>query len=135
MARVQIRLAADERTVARTTAWISRFCERSQLSRAVTDALCLSLEEIVSNIVTHGYERQPGKMSIALDYDRRTFSVVIEDEGKLFDPTQAEAPSLEGTLATRREGGLGLLLVKTLMDDVAYQRVGAINRLKLAKRL
>jgi len=135
MARAQIRLAVDERTVTRVTGWIERFCGQQQLPRAVTNAVTLSLEEVVSNIVVHGYERQPGKLSIVLHYDRRAFSVVIEDGGKPFDPTQAEAPSLGGTLASRREGSLGLLFVKTLMDDVTYQRAGAINRLKLMKRL
>jgi hypothetical protein len=50
MARVQIRLAADERTVTRVTGWIERFCGQQQLPRAVTNAVTLSLEEIVSNI-------------------------------------------------------------------------------------
>jgi serine/threonine-protein kinase RsbW len=135
MARAQIRLAADERTVARVTGWIERFCDQNRLSRAVTNTISLSLEEIVSNIVVHGYERQPGKLSIELHYDRRAFSVIIEDRGKPFDPTQAAAPPTGGTLASRREGGLGLLLVKNLMNDITYQRAGAINRLKLVKRL
>ena len=135
MARAQIRLAADEHTVARVTGWIKRFCEQHQLSRSLTDAVTLSLEEIVSNIVMHGYERQPGMLSIELHYDRRAFSVVIEDGGKAFDPTQAATQPTGGTLASRREGGLGLLLVKNMMDDIMYQRAGAINRLKLVKRL
>jgi serine/threonine-protein kinase RsbW len=134
MTRTQIRLAADERAVTRVTGWIVRFCEQHRLSGAVTNAVSLCLEEIVSNIVVHGYERQSGKLSIELHYDRRDFSVVVEDEGKPFDPTQAPAPPT-GTLASRREGGLGLLLVKKLMDDIIYQRAGAINRLKLVKRL
>jgi anti-sigma regulatory factor (Ser/Thr protein kinase) len=135
MARVQIRLAVDEHTVARVTDWIEHFCEQHRLSRDVTNAVSLSLEEIVSNIFVHGYERQPGKLSIELHCDRQVFSVVIEDRGKPFDPTQAVTPPTGGTLASRREGGLGLLLVKNLMDDIMYQRTGATNRLKLVKRL
>ena len=135
MARAQIRLAADERTVARVTGWVEHFCEQHRLLRAVTNVVSLSLEEIVSNIVQHGYERQPGELSIELHYDGRAFSVVIEDGGKPFDPTRASAPPTGDTLASRREGGLGLLLVKSLMDDIIYQRAGAFNRLKLVKRL
>ena len=135
MTRARLQLAADEHTVARVTGWTERFCTKQRLSRAVTNLVSLSLEEIVSNIVVHGYERQPGKLSIELHYDRQVFSVVIEDRGKPFDPTQAVTPSPGGTLASRREGGFGLLLVKNLMDHIMYQRTGATNRLKLVKRL
>src|SRR5215468_3487992 len=135
MARAQMRLTADERAVARVTAWIEHFCKKHRLPQTVSNVMSLSLDEIVSNIVVHGYDRQPGKLSIALHYDSRAFSVVIEDGGKPFDPSQAVIPSTGDTLASRREGGLGLLLVKNLMDDITYQRTGEINRLKLVKRL
>jgi anti-sigma regulatory factor (Ser/Thr protein kinase) len=130
-----MRLTADEHAVARVTAWIEHFCKKWRLPRNVSNVISLSLDEIVSNIVVHGYERQPGKLSIALHYDSRAFSVVIEDGGKPFDPTQAVIPSTGDTLGSRREGGLGLLLVKNLMDDITYQRTGTINRLKLVKCL
>jgi anti-sigma regulatory factor (Ser/Thr protein kinase) len=93
------------------------------------------LEEVVSNIVEHGYERQPGTFSIELHYDHRALSVVIEEGGKLFDPIQAAIPHDDGKLASRREGGFGLRLVKGLMDDMVYQRAGTLNRLKLVKLL
>jgi len=88
-------LAADERTVARGDRLIERFCEQNRLSRAgePTPSAC-RWRKSLSNIVVHGYERQPGKLSIELHYDRRAFSVIIEDRGKPFDPTQAAAPHL-----------------------------------------
>ena len=135
MPRARIRLAADERAVARVTSWLESFCNRQKLSRAVTDVVCLSLEEVVSNIVEHGYERKPGRFSIELHCDDRALSVVIEDQGKPFDPMQAAIPHDDGILASRREGGFGLRLVKGLMDEMVYQRAGTINRLKLAKLL
>ena len=135
MAHARIRLAADERAVARVTGWVQRFCNRHRLSRALTDVVCLCLEEVVSNIVEHGYERQAGRFSIELHCDDRALSAIIEDQGKPFDPMQAAIPHDDGTLASRREGGFGLRLVRGLMDDVVYQRAGAMNRLKLVKLL
>jgi anti-sigma regulatory factor (Ser/Thr protein kinase) len=135
MTRAQIQLSTDECIVRRVTDWIGRFCERQRLSRAITDAVSLSLEEIVSNIAVHGYEGRPGKLSIEAHYDPRAFSVVIEDGGKPFDPTQTASTTFGDTLSSRSEGGLGLLLVKSLMDEIVYHRAGATNRLKLMKRL
>ena len=135
MARAKIRLVAEEGTIERVIGWSERFCQQHGLSRDVINAVSLSLEEIVSNIVVHGYEQQPGKLLIELHYDRRAFSVVIEDRGKQFDPTRAVTPPTSDTLASRREGGLGLLLVKKLMDDISYQRADGTNRLKLVKYL
>jgi serine/threonine-protein kinase RsbW len=135
MTRAQMRLPADERTVARLRYLVECFCKEHGLPRTVSNVVMLSLDEIVSNILLHGYGGRPGQLSIALHFDGRAFSVVIEDAGKPFDMMKAAAPVTGGTLASRREGGLGLLLVKKLMDEITYQRAGAINRLKLVKRL
>jgi anti-sigma regulatory factor (Ser/Thr protein kinase) len=135
MTRAQMRLPADERTVARLKSLVECFCKQHGLPRRVSAVVMLSLDEVVSNILLHGYGRRPGQLSIALHYDGRAFSVVIEDSGKPFDLTKAAAPVNRGKLASRREGGLGLLIVKNLMDEITYKRTGAINRLKLVKRL
>jgi serine/threonine-protein kinase RsbW len=135
MTRAQMRLPADERTVARLKYLVDCFCKQHGLPRPLSNLVMLSLDEIVSNIILHGYGGRPGQFSIALNFDGRAFSVVIEDAGKPFDATKAVAPVTGRTLASRREGGLGLLLVKNLMDEITYQRAGAINRLTLVKRL
>lgn len=135
MTCAQMRLAADERTVARLKTLVERFCKAHGLPPTVSTLVMLSLDEIVSNIILHGYGRRPGQLSIGLHYEERALSVLIEDAGKPFDPTNVVAPPTGGTLASRREGGLGLLLVKKLMDEITYKRTGQINRLKLVKRL
>jgi anti-sigma regulatory factor (Ser/Thr protein kinase) len=130
-----MRLSADERAVARLKYLVECFCKEHGLPRTLSHVVMLSLDEIVNNIILHGYGGRPGQLSIALNFDGRACSVVIEDAGKPFDVTKAVAPVNGGALASRREGGLGLLLVKNLMDDVTYEREGAINRLTLVKRL
>jgi len=114
---------------------VERFGKQHNLPKAVTNAVNLSLDEIVSNIVMHGYRDKPGRLSIDLRFNRRTVSIMIEDRGQPFDPTRAKAEPMRGSLATRRPGGLGLLFVRNLMDNITYQRAGAINRLQLVKRL
>ena len=135
MARARLRLLADERAGARVKIMVERFGKQHNLPKAVTNAVNLSLDEIVSNIVMHGYRDKPGRLSIDLRFNRRTVSIMIEDRGQPFDPPRAKAEPMRGSLATRRPGGLGLLFVRNLMDNITYQRAGAINRLQLVKRL
>jgi len=135
MARARLQLLTDERAGARVRILVERFCKQHGLPKAATNALNLSLDEIVSNIVMHGYRDKPGRLSIDLRFNRRTVSIMIEDRGRPFDPTRAKAAPMRRPLATRHPGGLGLLFVRNLMDDITYQRAGAINRLQLVKRL
>lgn len=88
------------------------------------------------NIVMHG--SQPGltsrvEVSIALAGDGLTVSV--EDNGPQFDPLTLPSPDLNTSLAERPVGGLGVFLVRRVMDTVSYHRIGACNRLTMTKSL
>jgi len=88
------------------------------------------------NIVMHG--SQPGiassvEVSLALADDRLTMTV--EDNGPPFNPLTAPSPDITSSLAERPVGGLGVFLIRQLMDAVSYARVGALNRLTMSKSL
>jgi serine/threonine-protein kinase RsbW len=59
--------------------------------------------------------------------------LVVEDGGPAFDPLQQATPDLEAALDDRPVGGLGIHLVRQMMDEVAYQRTGQRNRLTMRK--
>jgi len=59
----------------------------------------------------------------------------VEDDGKPFDPLQAPPPDLSLPLERRPIGGLGIHLIRNLMDEVSYARVGGRNVLKMVKHL
>jgi anti-sigma regulatory factor (Ser/Thr protein kinase) len=60
---------------------------------------------------------------------------MIEDDGPSFDPLSLAAPDVTASLEERRVGGLGVYLVRQMMDAVCYQRVGARNQLSMTKRV
>ena len=98
--------------------------------------LNLSLDELITNIVSYGY-RDTGEHEIRVTLTERDGSavVVLEDDGIAFDPfTAAPAPDLDAGVEERRIGGLGVYFVKTLMDEVAYERVDGCNRITLVLR-
>jgi serine/threonine-protein kinase RsbW len=61
--------------------------------------------------------------------------MTVEDDGPQFDPLLLPPPDLTASLAERRVGGLGVFLVRQMMDAVSYQRVGRRNRLSMTKTL
>ena len=96
----------------------------------------LSLDELITNIVSYGY-RDAGEheIRVTLTEQDRSVVVVVEDDAVAFDPfTSAPAPDLEASVEERRIGGLGVYFVKTLMDEVAYERVDGVNRITLIQR-
>ena len=99
--------------------------------------LNLSLDELITNTVSYGY-RDTGEHEIRVTLTERdeTLVTVLEDDGIAFDPfTDAPVPDLEAGVEERRIGGLGVYFVKTLMDEVAYERVDDRNRITLIQRL
>ena len=109
----------------------------SGLSHDVVFAFKLATEELCTNIIQYGYEGvEPGLISIFFDVEEEVARLTIRDNGKYFSPEQAEIPDVEADLADRKIGGLGIYLVKELMDRVTYQRTEEnVNQLVLEKEL
>lgn len=98
--------------------------------------LVLSCDELLTNTISYGYP-QGGEHEIVLTVRLVPdgVEVTLEDEGIPFDPLQKDDPDLTLGVEDREIGGLGVLFVKRLMDEVHYERTAAGNRLRLVKRL
>jgi serine/threonine-protein kinase RsbW len=131
---VELRLANDLAGLAEVAERVERFGAEQRLPASVVNALNVVLDEAVSNAVNHGYAAGV-RGEIAVRLRRRPDSVLVEveDDGKPFDPLQAPPPDLTLPLEQRPIGGLGIHLIRNLMDEVAYARVDGRNVLKMAK--
>ena len=98
--------------------------------------LNLSLDELITNTVSYGYQdTDEHEIRVMLTERNGALVTVVEDDGVAFDPfTVAPTPDLEADVEERPIGGLGVYFVKTLMDEVAYERVGDRNRITLVQR-
>ena len=98
--------------------------------------LNLSLDELITNIVSYGYQdSDEHEIRVTLTEQNGSLVVVLEDDGIAFDPfTAAPAPDLEASVEERRIGGLGVYFVKTLMDEATYERLDSHNRITLIQR-
>jgi len=97
----------------------------------------LALEEALVNVVHYAYDEPGGMVRISsfIDETHSFWCIQIIDEGKAFDIESAGQPDLDAPLAERQIGGLGIYLIRKLMDDVRYERRGSRNVLTLSVRL
>jgi serine/threonine-protein kinase RsbW len=103
----------------------------SRAKRSVTPEkaarLELAVEEWVANVCHHAYSEAGGTISVSIREERERFLVEICDEGISFDPTLAGLPDVTAPLDEREPGGLGVLLMRRMLDDIRYRRVGKQN--------
>ena len=100
------------------------------------DKLNLALEEIVTNIILYAYpEGTEGTVDIDSSVDGRTLCFVISDSGTAFDPTAREEVDITTGVMERPIGGLGIHLVRQIMDSVSYERKDNKNILTITKKL
>lgn len=111
--------------------------EELGLSNAFVMSLNLVLEEAVSNIIFYAYDDRKGEdeIRISLRRDDDTLTVSLVDAGKPFDPTQKEDPDISLSAEDRPIGGLGIYLVKQIMDEVSYERKDHRNYLCMKKQI
>jgi serine/threonine-protein kinase RsbW len=85
-------------------------------------AVQLATDEACTNVIEHAYggERN-GQIEITCHVQDGTLTVMIHDHGKSFDPNQVPEPNLNADLSKRRIGGLGIYLMRKLMDEVSYE--------------
>jgi len=96
----------------------------------------LAVDEACTNIIKHAYNGSIDKnIKIRIDTSPKKFTVIIRDNGKSFDPELISEPNIEESQKMKKGGGLGMFLMKKLMDEVKYKTNSAGNELLLIKHL
>ena len=122
--------------VARVTAAFAEFAAAHALPASVRRSLSIALDELLTNTMVHGFAgRDVGAVTVEVALHPDRVSVTVSDDGKPFDPFGVAAPDTALPLAERPEGGLGLHLIRGMLDEVSYERRADRNVVVLAKRL
>ena len=110
---------------------------RAGLDEAQVMRLTLAVDEACANVMEHAYGSEPvHEVTIRGELDNNEISFVIVDTGKHFDPAALESEPVEELVRKRKSGGLGLRLIRTIMDDVQYRIIpGEKNELRMVKKL
>lgn len=128
MAETSIEIRNDISEVRQLAKWAGLFCDANGL-QASEHRLTLVLEELLTNVIAYGYDDDAEhKINAKVSLEDGMLTAVFEDDGRPFNPYEAQKPAMTGPLEKRSVGGLGIHLILTIMDSVEYERIGDRNR-------
>lgn len=122
--------------VTRFSVFITSATEKLGIEKSLARQLRLAVEEAVVNVIEYAYPAgKEGDITVKIMSDGNTLRFQIIDAGVLFDPTMKERADTTLSAEDRQIGGLGILLVRELMDSINYERIEGTNVLTLIKNL
>ena len=114
---------------------IDEFSESEQWPSELEFQMRLMLEELVMNVVSYGLAEENPVIRLSLSSDESEARAVLADNGPEFNPLEAAPDAdVETSVEMRQVGGLGVHFVKTIADDVRYERTEGMNILTIVKR-
>lgn len=135
MASRELSVEPQVSEIPRLLEWVTEACGAEGLGEDIRFKLMLALEEAVTNAIDHAFDGvpPPHRISVRLDVGAGSIAAEVVDNGREFDPTAAPEPDLTLTLEERTPGGLGIHLMRRVMDRLEYTRRGAENVLRMEK--
>ena len=120
----------------RVAVFVEEVSQLLSLDSETTMNLNLALEEVVSNVILYAYPQKMGEnIIIKASSDDNILVFTITDKGDEFDPTKVEDADITLAAEDREIGGLGIFIVKNIMNEVTYQRLDGKNILTHKKNI
>jgi PAS domain S-box-containing protein len=133
---LELKLKNEMAEIARASAEVSTYVEELEIGTKVRRQLSVVLDELLNNIISYAYpDEREHEIDLTVAKSGRRLVLTISDDGIPFNAFSAEAPDIDVLLEERTEGGLGIHLVRKLMDEVHYQRAIGRNIVTLVKVL
>jgi len=116
------------------TQFVADAAQEARLDEDAVFHCQMAVDEACTNVIEHAYGEDPnGNFEVSCWIERGKVTIQIVDQGKSFDPTTAPAPKMSANLDEIRPGGVGIHLIKKLMDEVRFERTERGNVLTLVK--
>ena len=132
----ELTIKNQEQELARVSEFMESVCEELELDMHQSMKLQLVIEEMMTNVIFYAYpEGTSADITLTAESDGKELTFVLSDSGKPFDPTAKEDADTEINPMDREHCGMGILIVKNIMNEVSYQRLEGENRLTMKKTL
>ena len=131
----ELALPAKSENLSKVMSFMEACLEDSCCSVKTRMQLDLAVEEIFINVASYAYAPKTGEVKIIVEPLPNSVSITFIDSGIPYDPLAKPDPDITLSAQERQIGGLGIFMIKKLMDDVAYKRQDDKNILTITKRL
>ena len=122
--------------LARINEFVDQIGEELNLDMELKMNLNLVMEEMVSNVIFYAYPKKAdATIELMAESDGKELTFVLSDQGRAFDPTLKEDTDMDVNPAERELGGMGIFIVKNIMNQVTYQRLEGKNLLTMKKEI
>ncbi len=129
-----LKLKSDLADLEKLSSFMEEIREELSVSKKCQFHINLALEEAFSNVLSYGFPEHAGRfIKITVTTAHGVLNVRVEDDGKPFNPLDAREPTLQYDIENCGIGGLGIHLIKQVMDDVRYERYRNKNVLTMKK--
>ena len=126
----------DIKKIPQLADFVETIADETHLDPGLAMSLNLALEEAVTNVILYAYpEGSDGLVDIEAILREDSLEFIITDSGKAFDPTAAPEADVTLSAEERPIGGLGIFLVRNIMDEVRYKRADGKNILSMTKKI
>ena len=127
--------AVNEQQLHSVLSFLEEELEKHGAGLKVVQQLDLALEEAFINVAKYAYEGKPvGSASVSLSFEDDEVTICLKDTGMEFDPTAKEDPDTNAKMEDRQIGGLGIYMIKKMVDSFEYERVNGYNVLTMKKK-
>ncbi len=113
--------------------FVTKVGHRHGFSERVINAFKLSIDEAATNIIKHAYRDWEGDITIRSIVKKNSLTIVLVDQGKYFDPRQVSDPDLQRYVEIGKKGGLGIFIMRRLLDGIDYRKTEEGNELWMIK--
>lgn len=136
MRRASLVLVNDRKEIGRIREFVERFGLAHHLTAHDVHAVNLVLDELVINVITHGYDDDRShEIGVSLSLDDDILTIRVEDDARPFNLLEAPPPDLDLPIEQRPIGGLGIHIVRSMTDAIEHRRTGGRNVVTLRKRI
>lgn len=126
---------AELEDIPRLVGFVTGWMEQQGLNKYIFQVET-AVDEACTNVIKHGYRNKGGYIEISCDLHKDDLVITIRDRGKKFDPSQIPPPDIDTDLEERKIGGLGVYMMRKMMDEVQYTfNVETGNTLTMSKKI